>query len=92
MYEIKDYSQQQAQRLGVLIVPSRNPKYKIDVFDSDRHFITSIGARGYSDYPTYILTRGLVYANNRRRLYKIRHNNDRNVIHSRGWYSDQILW
>ena len=35
--------------------------------------IVSIGANGMNDYPTYIKKYGLKYANERRRLYKIRH-------------------
>jgi hypothetical protein len=35
--------------------------------------ITSIGAIGYLDYPTYIEKEGLDKANQRRRLYKLRY-------------------
>ena len=45
-----------------------------------------------NDYPTYIINNGLVYANNRRRLYKIRHNSDRKLKWSRGWLADNLLW
>jgi hypothetical protein len=92
MYKISTYSFAQAKKIGVIISSSKNKKYKIDVFHKDGDYITSIGATGYSDYPTYMKTHGKKYADNRRRLYKIRHNNDRNVLHSRGWYSDHILW
>ena len=92
MYKISSYSFAQAKKLGVIISPSKNKKYKIDVFHKDGDYITSIGAAGYSDYPTYLKTHGKEYANNRRRLYKIRHNNDRSVLHSRGRYSDHLLW
>jgi hypothetical protein len=91
-YEIKPYSYKQAKRLGVKIEPSKNPKKKIDVFDWNKQFICSIGAKGYSDYPTYLVEKGKEYADNRRRLYKIRHNKDRSKLGSPGYYSDQILW
>ena len=92
MYNITDYSKERAKDLDVNIVPSHNKKYKIDVYDSNFKFITSIGAIGYRDYPTYIKERGEVYADNRRRLYKIRHEKDRHKIGSRGYFADQILW
>lgn len=92
MYKISTYSFDQARKIGVIIEPSKNKKYKIDVFNKKGDYITSIGAIGYSDYPTYMKTHGKEYADNRRRLYKIRHNHDRSVYHSRGWYSDHLLW
>jgi hypothetical protein len=91
-YEIQPYSFKQAKKLGVKIKPSTNPKKKIDVFDYNNQFILSIGAKGYSDYPTYIEEKGKEYADERRRLYKIRHNKDRSKLGSAGYYSDNILW
>jgi hypothetical protein len=92
LYDIKPYSYKQAEKLGVKIAPSTNPKKKIDVFDYNKQFILSIGAKGYKDYPTYLLEKGKEYADERRRLYKIRHNKDRNKEGSAGYYADQILW
>jgi hypothetical protein len=31
-------------------------------------------------------------ANERRKLYKIRHSKDRKRLYSNGWYADQLLW
>jgi len=92
MYQIKPYSFIQADKIGVIIAPSNNKKYKIDIYDKHGNLITQIGATGYSDFPTYVLSHGIEYANDRRRLYKIRHQSDRNKLYSRGWFSDQILW
>ena len=92
MYNITDYSKHQAEKLGVYITPSKNPKFKIDVYNGDKDYITSIGSPNYSDYPTYIKTHGKEYADERRRLYKLRHNKDRHIQYSRGWFSDNILW
>jgi hypothetical protein len=95
MYDIKQYSKDQAEKLGVKIRPSHNPKKKIDVFDWNGQFICSIGARGYGDFPTYIETRGYKYAENRRRLYRIRHHKERdnhNWEGSPSYYSWYILW
>lgn len=91
MYEITKYSYQQAKRLGVTIKPSTNKKKKIDVY-KDGKKIASIGATGYYDYPTYINDLGKEYANMRRQAYKKRHEKDRHVIGSTGYYADQILW
>jgi hypothetical protein len=91
-YDIKPYSYQQAKKLGVKIEPSKNPKKKIDVYDMNNQYITSVGAKGYSDYPTYMIEEGKEYAENRRRLYKIRHKKDKDVIGSAGYYADKLLW
>ena len=91
-YEIKPYSYKEAKKLNVLIKPSTKKKYKIDVFDSKGEYITSIGHRDYSDKPTYTLTHGKEYADNRARLYKIRHKTDLLKKGSRGWFSNKILW
>jgi hypothetical protein len=91
-YEIKDYSYDQAKKLKVVIVPSTKPKYKIDILLRNGDLLTSIGAKNYSDYPTYIETRGQKYADERRRLYHIRHKKDISKIGSRGWWASQILW
>ena len=92
MYHILPYSYEKAKHLGVQIFPSDNPKYKIEVYDKRGLFICYIGASGYKDFPTYIHEKGLAFALNRRRLYKLRHIKDRSIIGSRGFYSDQLLW
>ena len=91
MYTITKYSYTQAKRLNVSIKPSTNKNKKIDVF-KDGKKISSIGALGMKDYPSYIIEKGMEYANNRRRLYKIRHENTRHKIGSPSYYADQILW
>lgn len=92
MYQITDYTLKKAKQLGVKVFPSDNPKYKLEVYDKNGLFITYCGANGYKDFPTYTEERGLEYALNRRRLYKIRHQKDRTKVGSRGWFSDQLLW
>lgn len=89
MYNIKNYSYNQAQLLGVIIRPSAKSNYKIDVFDKNNLYVTSIGNKNYSDYPTYRETHGEAYANKRRRLYHIRHAKDNTA---RGFFSNNILW
>jgi hypothetical protein len=91
MYQITDYTYQQAKRLGVEVKPSTDKKKKIDVIKNGNK-IASVGAIGYKDYPTYIKEKGLTYANERRKLYKLRHSKDRQKIGSNGYYADKLLW
>jgi hypothetical protein len=91
-YKIKRYTYRQAKKLGVTVKPSKNKIKKIDVFNKKGEKLASVGQRGYKDYPTYIQTKGKKYADERRRLYKIRHAKDRKVKGSAGYYADQLLW
>jgi hypothetical protein len=88
MYNIKPYSLKKAEKLGVTIKPSKNKNKKIDVYKNDTK-ITSIGAAGMGDYPTYLQEKGRTYANARRRLYKARHSKDKGLA---GMFTKEILW
>ena len=95
-YKILPYSYNKAKGLGVEIKPSTNVLKKIDVFKNGKK-VASIGARGMNDYPTYLQKekKGYYdkgYANKRRKLYKERHEKDRHVVGSAGYYADKILW
>jgi len=98
MYSIKKYTYNKAKKLGVIVKPSTNKTKKIDVFlrtGSDGKKgkkIVSVGANGMNDYPTYIQKRGLAYAKTRRRLYRQRHERDRHVRGTPGYYADKLLW
>lgn len=89
MYIITDYTKKKAKELGVDVKKSTNPKKKIDVFKNGEK-IASVGAIGYKDFPTYAKEEGIKYANERRRLYKIRHKN--NSKSGNGFYADKLLW
>lgn len=91
MYQITDYTYRQAKKLGVDVKPSTDKKKKIDVIKNGNK-IASVGAIGYNDYPTYKKEKGLAYANERRKLYKIRHSKDRQKVGSNGYYADKLLW
>jgi hypothetical protein len=91
MYEIKPYTEQQAKRLGVSVRPSTNSKKKVDVFEGGKK-VASIGAIGFSDYGSYLKERGKEYADERRRLYKIRHKNTMNKIGTPSFYASRLLW
>jgi hypothetical protein len=92
-YEIKDYTKKQATKLGVLVYPSDNKKYKIEIYDAKTgEFMFYGGSPAYKDFPTYIEDKGLEYANERRRLYRIRHKKEIENKGSRGWYIANLLW
>ena len=89
MYHITKYSYDQAKKLNVEIKPSSNKKKKIDVFKNDKK-IASIGAIGYDDFPNFVIKKGLEYANQKKKLYKLRHKKDLNS--KNGFYANKILW
>lgn len=94
MYNILDYTFAKAKDLNVDVKPSMNPNKKIDVFKNGKK-IASIGATGYSDFPTYIKTKGLEYALTRRRLYYARHKNEANIKDGNftpSFYAKYLLW
>jgi len=92
MYKILPYTQAQARRLNVRVKPSSRKGKKIDVYDGKGKFVTSVGARGYLDYPTYKKLFGKTVADQRRKLYKARHEKDRKVKGTPGYFADQLLW
>lgn len=88
MYKIKKYSFDKAKKLGVEIKPSKTGKKKIDVY-KDGKLIAQIGHKDYKDFPTYIEEKGLKYANERRRLYNLRHTGKSGI---NDYYAKEILW
>ena len=95
-YKILPYSFRKAKELGVVIKPSSNILKKIDVYKNGKK-VASVGARGMNDYPTYLAKekKGYFdkgYADKRRNLYKERHEKDRHVFGSAGYYADKLLW
>ena len=90
-YTITNYTYKQAKKSGVTVKPSTNKTKKIDVYKKGKK-IASVGALGMGDFPSYIKKKGVKYAKERRRLYKIRHDKDRHNKGSKGWYADHLLW
>jgi hypothetical protein len=72
MYQITDYTKRRAKEIGVQVKPSEKRGKKIDVY-KDGKYIDSVGAVGYSDYGTYMKEEGKAVADERRRLYHLRH-------------------
>lgn len=96
MYRITAHTQRQAKRLGVVVKPSTRAGKKLDVFKGGRK-VASIGALGMGDYPTFMAEerKGMHpkgFATQRRKAYKSRHQSNRSVRGSNGWYADQLLW
>ena len=90
-YTITNYTYKQAKKIGVTVKPSTNKTKKIDVYKKGKK-VASVGARGYNDFPTFMKLKGKKYAQTRRKLYKMRHEKDRHVKGSRGFYADVLLW
>ena len=90
-YHITQSQYANARELGVYIRPPTNPNKKIDVYRAGKK-VAEIGARGYMDFELWKQFKGEDYAKERRRLYKIRHEKNRNVKNTPGYYADRILW
>jgi hypothetical protein len=87
MYPISDLTKKRAREIGVEVRPSTDPKKKIDVF-SDGEKVASIGDITAKDYHIYLKEKGQSYANERKRLYHLRHTRE-----SLGEYlSRWLLW
>lgn len=92
-YRITKRQYDNARRLGVYIEPSRRKNKKIDVYSKNgQEYIASIGDIRYADYDIYLKTKGKEFADSRRKAYKSRHQKDRKVWRSAGYYADKILW
>jgi hypothetical protein len=96
MYRIKSGQRVAAKKLGVAIRPSISPGKKIDVFKHGIK-IASIGDVEYSDFWTYVqdekagrVAKGT--AEERRRLYRVRHAQECVAQGTPGYYACKILW
>lgn len=95
-YRIPARVRKQAKKYGVTVKPSTNRLKKIDVFKKGRKIASVGGVRPngtpYNDYPTYIRKLGTKKAKQYQRAYKARHEKDRKVRNSNGWWADKLLW
>ena len=89
-YSITAHTRRQAEKLGVEVRPSTTKGKKIDVL-KDGKKIAAVGALGYGDYTTF-LQQDKAMAERRREAYKKRHQKDRIVRGSPGYYADKLLW
>jgi hypothetical protein len=74
MYEISPRTYKIAKQYGIEIEPSAKINKKIDVF-KDGKYIASIGDSRFKDFHLYLKENGKAYANERARLYYLRHKN-----------------
>lgn len=91
VYSITEHTKRQARRIGVEVRPSKRPGKKIDVL-KDGERIASVGAKGYSDYGTFLRTDGKEYADERRSLYKKRHAPHRLKKGTPSYWASELLW
>jgi hypothetical protein len=92
MYSISKKQYDLAKEIGVQIKPSQRKNKKIDIYDAEGIYYTSIGDLRFFDYFSYLKTQGKEFADNRRRLYLLRHKKELLSIGSRGWFSAILLW
>ena len=75
MYDISKQTYTIARRYGLEIHPSNRRHKKIDVY-SRGNYIESIGYNRYKDYYVYLKESGKSVAQERARLYYLRHKKD----------------
>jgi hypothetical protein len=75
MYVITPYTKDRAKQAGLTVKPSTKRYKKIDVYQGDK-YLASIGDVRYKDYPMYLREEGRQVAEERRRLYHLRHTRD----------------
>ena len=90
-YIITDYTLQRAKQMKVTVQLSQQKNKKIDVLKNGVR-IATIGDSRYKDFPTYVIENGIEFANNRKRLYYMRHKKDIENLNSNGFYAAKLLW
>ena len=90
-YTITEYTLNRAKQMKVTVQLSQQRNKKIDVFRSGVK-IATIGDSRYKDFPTYVIEKGIEFANKRKRLYYIRHKKDIEKLNSNGFYAAKLLW
>ena len=91
-YDILPYTYERARELDVVVYPSDNPKYKIEIYDKTGNFMFYGGSPKYSDFPHYIQSHGKEFAEKRREMYHKRHRKEIDKKGSRGWFVSKLLW
>ena len=76
MYVISKQTYKIAKQYGLEIEPSTRTNKKIDVYNKKGDFIASVGDIRYKDFNIYLKENGKAFAEERRRLYYIRHKGD----------------
>ena len=90
-YIITHYTLKRAKKMNVTVKLSQQKNKKLDVFKNDVK-IATIGDSRYKDFPTYVIENGIEFANQRKRLYYLRHKKDIEKLNSNGFYAAKLLW
>jgi hypothetical protein len=75
MYDISKRTYTVARRYGLVVVPSTRKNKKLDVYKNNQ-FLASIGDSRYKDRHMYLKQDGKAIADERTRLYYLRHKQD----------------
>jgi hypothetical protein len=81
--------------IPLTLYKSKNSSKKFTVFvpKNEKLIKVDFGAKGMGDYTIYYKEKGKDFANERRRLYRLRHKNDNlNNPYSPGFWSFFTLW
>ena len=76
----------------MIIIQSKNKGKKIDVYTINNDFLHSIGDIRYNDYPNYCIIYNKQYADERKRLYHIRHKKGIDIVNTKQYLSANLLW
>ncbi len=87
MYQITPYTKDKARELGLTVKPSIKKGKKIDVYKNG-DYLASVGQMGYKDYGMYLKEGDKKQAEERRRLYHLRHK--KNTLPER--LASSLLW
>jgi len=98
-YILSDYTINKANEYGLLIYPSDNPKYKLDIHDPiSCKLLMRIGINGDVDYPFYLecVKTNLITlecAKKERENYLKQHDTrEANIKGTSKWYINKLLW
>ena len=90
-YKISLATKKKAEEMGIEVKSSEKKNKKIDIIKGGK-VIASVGDTRYKDYHIYKREDGIAKANERKRLYKIRHQKTRVKKGTPSYYADKLLW
>lgn len=95
MYHITTEIRRRAKALGIEVKPSKNPNKKLDAYKGGV-FQASFGQAGAKDFHLWKKAKGQAYAEERRRLYHLRHKNEGAKVRdgklTASYLAKMILW
>ena len=90
-YKISLATKKKAEEMGVSVKISTKKNKKIDIVKGGK-VIASVGDTRYKDFHIYKKEDGIKKADERKRLYKIRHQKTRVKKGTPSYYADKLLW